>query len=73
MTEQEVVIRDLGAIPYRGLEKYGAREMAWWLIPLAALSEDSGSIPSTHRINHRHLQLQLQGNQHPLLASTGIA
>lgn len=58
MTEQGAVNRDLGAIPNRGLEKYGAREIAWWLIPLAALSEDSGSIPSTHRINHRHQQLQ---------------
>jgi hypothetical protein len=33
----------------------GAGEMAWWLRTLAALLEDLGSIPSTHKAAHNCL------------------
>lgn len=38
---------------------------------LAALEVDLCSLPSTH-MAHNHLQLQSQGIQHSLLASTGM-
>lgn len=47
--------------------------MAQWLRALAALLEDSSSIPSTHVTAHNCLQLQSQGIQYPLLTSADIA
>lgn len=47
--------------------------MAHQLKALAALLEHQGSIPSTHGTAHSRVQIQFQGAQHPLLASTGTA
>jgi hypothetical protein len=45
--------------------------MAQQLITLIALSEDPGLIPSTHKMAHKHLELQFQRIRCPLLASIG--
>jgi hypothetical protein len=37
---------------------------------LVVLAEDLGSIPSTHKVAHNHLQLYFQGIQRCLLVST---
>ena len=39
----------------------GSGEMAQWLTVQAALTEDLGSIPSTHMAPDNHLYLQFQG------------
>lgn len=44
--------------------------MVQWLMALAALAENPGSIPSTLMEAHTCLWLQLQGLQNPLLEST---
>jgi hypothetical protein len=46
-----------------------AGEMSQRLRALAALPEDTGSIPGTHMAAHRHLQLQFQGIWYFLWAS----
>lgn len=48
-----------------------AREMVQQWRRLAALQEDSGSLPSTHTEARNGLWLQFQGIQNPLLNSTG--
>lgn len=41
--------------------------MAQWLEAPAALPEDLGSVPSTHKVAPNHLYLRLQEIQHHLL------
>lgn len=43
--------------------------MALQLRTLVTLPEDSGSIPSTHMAVYKHLKLQFQGIQCPIVAS----
>jgi hypothetical protein len=38
----------------------GAGEMAWWLRAPVALTEDPGSVSSTHMVAYNHLYLQFQ-------------
>ena len=45
--------------------------MSQELKAFAALTESSGSIPSTHMAAHNCLQHQDQGRQFPILISTG--
>jgi hypothetical protein len=40
--------------------RVGAEELASWLKAHTALTEDLGSIPSTHKVAHNHLYLQFQ-------------
>lgn len=46
--------------------------MAQRLTTLATLMEDLGSVGSTYMAAHNHLYLQVQGIQHPFLASLGM-
>jgi hypothetical protein len=45
--------------------------MAQWLKALAALGQDTSSVPSTHMVAHNLLWLQFQITWHPPLASSG--
>lgn len=42
------------------------------VLVLATLPKDLGSILSSHMASYKHLRLQFQGTQNPLLASVGI-
>lgn len=49
----------------------GDEQIAQWSIVLATFAEDPGTIPSIHRVTHKHLVLQSQEIWHPLPVSKG--